>query len=58
MTANPIVWWELAAHDAEKTVQFFRDVFDWRIDFDEKLIWRRRCSAGPKPWCLDKPLLP
>ncbi len=25
MSSNPIVWWELATHDAEKTVQFFRD---------------------------------
>ena len=36
MSSNPIVWWELATHDAEKTVKFFRDVFDWQIDFDEK----------------------
>lgn len=37
MSANPIVWWELATHDAEKTVKFFREVFDWQIDFDEKV---------------------
>ena len=36
MSANPIVWWELATHDAEKTVTFFRDVFGWQIGFDEK----------------------
>ncbi len=36
MPANPIVWWELATHDAEKTVNFFRAVFGWQIDFDEK----------------------
>jgi hypothetical protein len=36
MSANPIVWWELASHDAEKSVQFFREVFGWQLDFDEK----------------------
>lgn len=36
MSANPIVWWELATHDAKKTVQFFRAVFEWQIEFDEK----------------------
>ena len=36
MSANPIVWWELATHDAEKTVKFFRSVFDWQIELDEK----------------------
>jgi predicted enzyme related to lactoylglutathione lyase len=37
MSPNPIVWWELASHDAEKTVEFFRDVFGWQIDFDERV---------------------
>lgn len=36
MSANPIVWWELATHDAEKTVKFFREVFGWHIEFDER----------------------
>lgn len=36
MSENPIVWWEIATHDAEKTVTFFREVFGWQIDFDEK----------------------
>jgi uncharacterized protein len=36
MSANPIVWWELASHDSEKSVQFFRDVFGWDLQFDEK----------------------
>ena len=36
MSDNPIVWWELATHDQEKTVKFFEDVFGWefRIDND------------------------
>ena len=37
MSANPIVWWELATYDAEKSVKFFREVFGWQIDFDEKV---------------------
>lgn len=36
MSDNQIVWWELASHDAGKTVQFLRDVFGWKIEFDEK----------------------
>ena len=36
MKSNPIVFWELASHDQEKSVAFFRDVFGWEINFDEK----------------------
>jgi hypothetical protein len=35
MADNPVVWWELASHDAEKSVAFFRDVFGWALEFDE-----------------------
>jgi len=34
---NPIVFWELASHDQEKSVLFFREVFGWKISFDEDL---------------------
>jgi predicted enzyme related to lactoylglutathione lyase len=37
MSANPVVWWELASHDAKKTVAFLNTVFDWNLEFDEKL---------------------
>jgi predicted enzyme related to lactoylglutathione lyase len=37
MQTNPVVFWELASHDMEKSVAFFREVFDWQIDFDEGL---------------------
>lgn len=37
MQKNPVVFWELASHDMEKSVQFFRDVFEWKIDFNERL---------------------
>lgn len=36
MSANSIVWWELASHDSEKSVKFFRDVFCWDLQLDEK----------------------
>jgi predicted enzyme related to lactoylglutathione lyase len=35
MSKNPVVFWELASHDAEKSVAFFRKVFDWDIELDE-----------------------
>ena len=35
MAENPIVWWELASHDADRSVAFFREVFGWALEFDE-----------------------
>ena len=29
--ADPVVYWELACHDAEKSVAFFEEVFGWEI---------------------------
>lgn len=37
MGKNPVVFWELASHDAEKSVAFFREVFEWDVQFDERL---------------------
>jgi len=37
MQKNPVVFWELASYDMEKSVEFFRHVFNWRIDFSERL---------------------
>ena len=37
MESNPICWWELASHDAEETVNFLKEVFEWDIRFDENL---------------------
>ncbi|RJQ44321.1 MAG: hypothetical protein C4545_01695 [Anaerolineaceae bacterium] len=37
MQKNPIVFWELASHDAEKSVKFFQDVFEWDLKMDERL---------------------
>ncbi|MCP4212879.1 MAG: hypothetical protein GY764_15580 [Halieaceae bacterium] len=35
MPNNPVVFWELASHDAEQTVAFLERVFDWDIQVDE-----------------------
>jgi len=32
---NPVVFWELASHDAEKTVAFLQELFGWDITLDE-----------------------
>ncbi len=37
MSNNPVCWWELASHDAEKSVAFLKTVFEWNLTFDEKL---------------------
>lgn len=37
MQRNPVVFWELASHDMEKSVQFFREVFGWQIEFSDRL---------------------
>jgi predicted enzyme related to lactoylglutathione lyase len=37
MFANPIIWWELATHDQEKSVEFFAKVFGWEFRFDENV---------------------
>jgi len=33
---NPVVYWELASHDAPKTVDFLQKVFGWAPEYDEK----------------------
>ena len=51
MKTNPVVFWELASHDMEKSVQFFRTVFDWQIDFNQKLGFYDvpECGDGQTP---------
>ena len=34
MANTPVVFWELASHDADKSAQFLKDVFDWDISYD------------------------
>jgi predicted enzyme related to lactoylglutathione lyase len=33
---NPVVYWELASHDAEKTTAFLKKVFGWAPEYDKK----------------------
>lgn len=37
MQKNPVVFWELASHDMEKSVKFFEEVFEWKIEFSDRL---------------------
>jgi len=37
MQKNPVFFWELASHDAEKTIEFLKKVFDWEVELDEQL---------------------
>jgi predicted enzyme related to lactoylglutathione lyase len=36
MQKNPICYWELASHNAEKSVKFFEDVFGWKFIYDKE----------------------
>ena len=35
MTSNPVCYWEIASHDADKTVAFLRELFGWQFEYDE-----------------------
>jgi len=35
MSSNPVIYWELASHDALKTVEFLKKVFDWDFEYDK-----------------------
>lgn len=32
VSENPVVFWELASHDADESIQFFEKIFDWKIE--------------------------
>ncbi len=36
MSSYPIIFWELASNDAEKSVEFFKKAFGWQIDYDKE----------------------
>jgi hypothetical protein len=36
MQQYPVCYWELASNDAERSVQFFHDVFGWTFEYDER----------------------
>lgn len=35
MKENPIIWWEIASHDAEKSAGFLKKIFGWEMKYDE-----------------------
>ena len=35
MGKNPVVFWEIASHDAKRTTQFLKELLDWEIELDE-----------------------
>ncbi|MDD3803896.1 MAG: hypothetical protein PHW02_05915 [bacterium] len=44
---NPVVYWELASHDRDKSAKFFKDVFEWDFDEDEKFgIFETKSGEG------------
>jgi predicted enzyme related to lactoylglutathione lyase len=50
MASNPVVFWELASHDQDKSAKFFRDVFGWEVILDSALgFYRVNPPAGKNP---------
>lgn len=47
MQKNPIVFWELASHDMEKSASFFRKVFEWDIEMNERLGFYITPASSP-----------
>ena len=47
MAGDPIVWWELATHDAEKSVAFFEKVFGWDLPFNEQARFHLTRADSP-----------
>ncbi len=48
MQRNPVCYWELASNDAEKSINFLKEAFDWEIEFDERLgIYEVPAGDGP-----------
>ncbi len=37
MLKNPVCFWELASHDAVKSVEFFEKVFEWKSLYDDRI---------------------
>ena len=63
--ANPVVLWELATQDCHKSAEFFKRVFGWPVEYDEKVAYYRvRIPEGESQlsggiiFTLAKPKLP
>jgi len=44
--ANPVLFWELASNDQEASVEFFRSVFDWKIEYNERIKFYQVSTGG------------
>jgi predicted enzyme related to lactoylglutathione lyase len=44
--SNPVVFWELASHDAEASVGFFKEIFGWEIEKEQNTILYIADSRG------------
>ena len=53
MQKNPVVFWELASHDMEKSAAFFRDVFEWDINMNERLGFYIAPATSPPDETID-----
>lgn len=62
---NPVVYWELASHDAKKTTDFLKKVFQWAPEYDKQTgIYELRAGdsrkffVGGGAFTLKRPRLP
>jgi uncharacterized protein len=39
--SNPVVLWELATQDCHKSAEFFKQVFGWPVEYDERVAYYR-----------------
>jgi len=53
MQTNPVLFWELASSDMERSAAFFRELFDWQINFNERLGYYLLPETTPKDDSLE-----
>jgi predicted enzyme related to lactoylglutathione lyase len=47
VASNPVCYWELASHDAGKTVAFLNELFGWRFAYDPATTIHERAPQAP-----------
>jgi len=65
MQKNPVVYWEIASNDADKSVKFMEEVFGWNFEYDERTTIHefpagdaQKAFAGGGIFTLQKAKLP
>jgi predicted enzyme related to lactoylglutathione lyase len=48
MNDNPVVFWEIASNDAEKSVKFMEQVFGWKSEYDRRSTIHEFASGEAK----------